>query len=829
MGALRSLFSCFHANGLPQEVVEAPPAAQCRKVAETSGTDVCGRTTGSQCNDREGAHARLESAQPVSPTIIDPPVSEGKRPLSELLLPECCTVILDDASPPRLTNDGFVLETLPSTPHVLAGADTTGTPRPELVMMLTEASNSFSFVSRASGVDTGTFSMGSRSLMSQGQASLTAFDSMVPLKLQDFAQLLSAVSEPVWVGQGAGGAVLKAQWRSGCTVAVKWMVTSAVDVPAAYMEALVGKMLAHPYLVQTFDYAMCQLDEGALGADQQAGKGSGSGSCAVRSWSLGPRPGRGAVAQPLSPCGQAAAAGTKDWLGETGEQRQLLRALAHEVAADADARGRSVVMDSFDCGPGGDRAQQAPPRAVDSLDLLRQLGAAPGKFVVQIVSEWCDRGTLHAAIRKGMFRPHGTRSATWALRALLRTAREVALGMCHLHSLNIIHGDLKPGNVLLKGSRTDSRGFVAKVADFGQSRLCGAAQEFVPTSEWGTVPYMAGEYLDNRLCRSSDVYSFGVLLWQMCTGEIPFAGHHEAQVAAGVMLGSLQLEWPAGMPPPLLLIGQACCRHEPERRPTFKELALVLANLEAQMAEAHRRAKLVSRHGGSAAAAQPQHHPAPHPDRSPNNHQQNWLAPAVSSHAQPAQQPRAFESAPATVLNSAGESLCHAAAALRSGRVGGGGGGTSLARELNGLSAPGYTPPMHFSDGTGGNLGYTRPIRSGSRGASNTHGYNPPVRSSNGGSSTLVKVPSRQCLAPGAAAPGPFSVECIGSSGGNGGGLALSPAPVLGPAADRLASTEMLPRWASAISGTEAAVAPMPATFSAAAAAWRALHPPPPP
>jgi hypothetical protein len=84
-------------------------------------------------------------------------------------------------------------------------------------------------------------------------------------------------------------------------------------------------------------------------------------------------------------------------------------------------------MDSFELG---ERLQVDPARMVrvECVDVLRQLGAAPGQYVVQIVSEWCDEGTLHGAIRRGVFRPSGVRSKTWALRALLRTAREVGLG-----------------------------------------------------------------------------------------------------------------------------------------------------------------------------------------------------------------------------------------------------------------------------------------------------------------------------------------------------------------------------------------------------------------
>ena len=53
----------------------------------------------------------------------------------------------------------------------------------------------------------------------------------------------------------------------------------------------------------------------------------------------------------------------------------------------------------------------------------------------------CDQGSLATAIQKGTFQPAARWSKYLALRALLRTAREVAQGLSYLHLHNIIHGE----------------------------------------------------------------------------------------------------------------------------------------------------------------------------------------------------------------------------------------------------------------------------------------------------------------------------------------------------------------------------------------------------
>ena len=57
--------------------------------------------------------------------------------------------------------------------------------------------------------------------------------------------------------------------------------------------------------------------------------------------------------------------------------------------------------------------------------------------------------------------------ACWLQLIVLKCLMDVASGMTYLHSMGILHGDLKSANVLLKSTATDLRGFQCKIADFG--------------------------------------------------------------------------------------------------------------------------------------------------------------------------------------------------------------------------------------------------------------------------------------------------------------------------------------------------------------------------
>jgi serine/threonine protein kinase len=125
--------------------------------------------------------------------------------------------------------------------------------------------------------------------------------------------------------------------------------------------------------------------------------------------------------------------------------------------------------------------------------------------------------------------------------AILLCLLDIARGLEYLHSCSIVHGDLKPQNVLLKTAGTDRRGYVCKLGDFGLSRMLQETETHVNTGSYGTVTHAAPELLsEGRLTKSSDVFAFGMLLWELVTGDRLFPDMHTTQVGRTFSTSALQ-------------------------------------------------------------------------------------------------------------------------------------------------------------------------------------------------------------------------------------------------------------------------------------------------
>jgi len=107
-------------------------------------------------------------------------------------------------------------------------------------------------------------------------------------------------------------------------------------------------------------------------------------------------------------------------------------------------------------------------------------GAAPSKRTGVFVMEACDRSVLDDLRRRAPAVP--------PLLVALRWASQMMEGLALLHSLDLLHRDIKPNNVLLQGPGDTA---VVKIADMGSSRRSAPLM----TSVSQTLPYRAPEIL----------------------------------------------------------------------------------------------------------------------------------------------------------------------------------------------------------------------------------------------------------------------------------------------------------------------------------------------
>lgn len=117
----------------------------------------------------------------------------------------------------------------------------------------------------------------------------------------------------------------------------------------------------------------------------------------------------------------------------------------------------------------------------------------------------------------------------------------VAHSLAVLHRAKIVHGDLKPANVLLK--RTDKGVITAKLIDFDDSYISGAPPaadvlvgDFVYYSP-ETHLYILGEGQAEELQTAADIFALGILFAEYLTGQRPRAGAGADTCAVGVLKG----------------------------------------------------------------------------------------------------------------------------------------------------------------------------------------------------------------------------------------------------------------------------------------------------
>ena len=170
-----------------------------------------------------------------------------------------------------------------------------------------------------------------------------------------------------------------------------------------------------------------------------------------------------------------------------------------------------------------------------------------GVYKPYYVTEYLRGGTLGDAIRSD-----GPLDA----KRSLRYARDLAAALGYVHTRHgKLHRDVKPGNVLLDGDGS------ARLADFGLLWQVGAGQGAFRA---GTLPYMPPEVLNGErkdVGFEWDVYGFGATLYEMLTGQAPYADRLKAlprssNDASGAAAQQLREMVEASAPTPILTLNR---------------------------------------------------------------------------------------------------------------------------------------------------------------------------------------------------------------------------------------------------------------------------------
>jgi len=404
------------------------------------------------------------------------------------------------------------------------------------------------------------------------------------------------------LGVGSFATVYRATF-AGAPVAAKCVFASTpAAAAAARREAALGLSLKHPNVLATYAVADAPIESiswppdlplppGALGAstgvtegedeeDEERGGGVGVGVGGSGSGVGGaPAP---ATARPsprlVSIVTELVDGGTLEWA--------ILTRRLHGAPAGVTGKG------------GKKAAARASAASASALALALASAAPPLSIRASPPPPVAAVDYYSAATGPPLSPPHAP--------TVLATLHDIASGLAYLHAVGIVHGDLKPANVLLRSCARDGAGraFTALLADFGLSKSLDASFSVPDGGGAGAQKGRASHYTDNvghctmsyaapelltlgRLGPPSDVYALGILMHEAWSGRPPFGPAPVASIFYAVAVEGRRPEPELeGAPPGYVDLMRACWSSDLRARPDAGTVARVLKAMAGAAAAA---------------------------------------------------------------------------------------------------------------------------------------------------------------------------------------------------------------------------------------------------
>ncbi len=212
------------------------------------------------------------------------------------------------------------------------------------------------------------------------------------------------------------------------------------------------------------------------------------------------------------------------------------------------------------------------PNIIDIFDFIE----TETPLRVACIMELVEGPTLRKCLADGAF----------SLPQATNVGLQLVSALQAVHSVGVVHRDLKPDNVLVCGALDGNLSEVpaVKVLDFGiaKVRLSGDAGRTTPGLVLGTPAYMSPEQIGGQeTSAASDIYSLGILYYEAIAGRRLFSGEPTA-ILRRKLLGEIsELTLPPGTPAAREIqeLVSSCLRSEPGERPTLSEIRTALETI----------------------------------------------------------------------------------------------------------------------------------------------------------------------------------------------------------------------------------------------------------